>query len=346
MQKRLPVTVITGFLGSGKTTLLRELLVKSKLKLAVIINEFGTIGLDGDLVKKCGFCEDDELDYRIIELNNGCLCCTVQDDFLPTIQRLLNRASSLDGIIIETSGLALPNPLVMALQWPEIKTKVFLNSVVTLVDSEALSLGSPVADLLSFDKQREQDQSLEHIDSIDHLFDNQLKSADIVLMSRSDLIDKEIMLELQYQIRNKVTPGTSLIPISNGIIDPNILLNCNDSEFNNRNRNIRTLSETEHDHDHLDVICEDIKIEASVEKDKLVSVLNEVCLKYKTLRIKGRLWLKDKVIPLQVQMVGKRLTMWFEEVPLDSWRPAKEGIDLVIISLKEGASDAIRGSFI
>ena len=141
MAKRLPVTVVTGFLGAGKTTVLRHLLTQSGQRLAVMVNEFGSVGLDGDLIRSCGFCPEDEVEGRLVELNNGCLCCTVQDDFLPTMQRLLQRADQLDGIVVETSGLALPRPLLQALDWPEIRNQVHVNGVVTLVDGEALAAG-------------------------------------------------------------------------------------------------------------------------------------------------------------------------------------------------------------
>ena len=131
MPKRLPVTVITGFLGAGKTTVLRHLLTQGGQRLAVMVNEFGSVGLDGDLIRSCGFCPEEDVDGRLVELNNGCLCCTVQDDFLPTMEKLLERADQLDGIVVETSGLALPRPLLQALDWPAIRSRVHVNGVVT-----------------------------------------------------------------------------------------------------------------------------------------------------------------------------------------------------------------------
>ena len=208
MSRRLPVTVITGFLGAGKTTVLRHLLTRSGQRLAVMVNEFGSVGLDGDLIRSCGFCPDDEVDGRLVELNNGCLCCTVQDDFLPTMEQLLERADQLDGIVVETSGLALPRPLLQALDWPAIRSRVHVNGVVTLVDGEALAAGSPVADREALERQRRDDPSLDHITAIDELFSDQLQAADLVLLSRADRLSPSQLDALQINLKEQTRPGT------------------------------------------------------------------------------------------------------------------------------------------
>ncbi len=343
MSNRIPVTVITGFLGAGKTTVLRHLLLESNLKLAVMINEFGSVGLDGDLMKTCGFCTEEEIDGRIVELNNGCLCCTVQDDFLPTIEKLLLKSNLLDGIVIETSGLALPRPLIQAIEWPEIKSKIYLNAVVTLVDSFALSQGSPVGDLLALEKQRQEDESLDHITPINELFHDQLSASDIVLMSRSDLLSQDSLSSIKTDLQSKVFDGTRILPISNGIVDPSIIL---DSKINtNSYRLLEHDTSNDHDHHHVEVFSNVLRLEAHIDQHELEKLLTDICEKYQLLRVKGRLWQQNKKLPLQVQMVGRRISTWFEKAPEDSWKPTDAGLDLVVLSLKDGATNAISDSF-
>ena len=123
MATKTPATVITGFLGAGKTTLIRHMLQNAQGKrIALIINEFGDLGVDGEILKGCGAetCTEDD----IVELSNGCICCTVADDFIPTLEKLLARPTPPDHIVIETSGLALPQPLIRAFNWPGISTRV------------------------------------------------------------------------------------------------------------------------------------------------------------------------------------------------------------------------------
>jgi len=138
--KKIPATVITGFLGAGKTTLIRHMLENAGGKrIALIINEFGDLGIDRQIVNGCGIegCDEDD----VVELANGCICCTVADDFLPVMEALVERDTPPDHIVIETSGLALPKPLIRAFNWPEIKTRVTVDGVVAVVDGPALAAG-------------------------------------------------------------------------------------------------------------------------------------------------------------------------------------------------------------
>ena len=343
MPKRLPVTVVTGFLGAGKTTVLRHLLTSSGRRLAVMVNEFGSVGLDGDLIRSCGFCPDDEVDDRLVELNNGCLCCTVQDDFLPTMQTLLKRADDLDGIVIETSGLALPRPLLQALEWPDIRNQVHVNGVVTLVDGEALAAGSPVADVKALERQREEDPSLDHITAIDELFRDQLQSADLVLISRADQLQSMQIDALQVELKQQVREGTALLPVAQGRVDTAVVLGL---EHHHHDENHHHGEEHEHhDHSHVNVVGRSVQIEAELERTSLESLLTRLVSEHQVLRLKGRLWIPGKTLPLQMQMVGPRLNSWFEAAPERAWKPAGgAGADLVVLALQEGAADAIESA--
>ena len=184
--QKIPATVITGFLGSGKTTMIRNLLENANGKrIALIINEFGDLGVDGNLLKGCGIeaCRDEDM----IELNNGCICCTVADDFIPTMTKLLDRPDRFDHIVIETSGLALPQPLVAAFNWPEIKTQVTVDGVVTVIDAAAVSEGRFADDHDKVDAQREQDESLDHDSPLEELFEDQIRAADLIMLNKTDL---------------------------------------------------------------------------------------------------------------------------------------------------------------
>ncbi|MEJ1993224.1 MAG: GTP-binding protein, partial [Maritimibacter sp.] len=176
--KKIPATVITGFLGAGKTTLIRHLLDNAGGKrIALIINEFGDLGVDGDILKGCGdeTCSEDD----IFELSNGCICCTVAEDFVPTMEALLARPDAPDHIVIETSGLALPQPLVRAFQWPQIATRVTVDGVVTVVDGKAVDEGLFAANLDAVEAQRKADENLDHETPLSELFEDQIAAADM-----------------------------------------------------------------------------------------------------------------------------------------------------------------------
>src|ERR1700745_953280 len=185
--RRVPGTGITGFLGAGKTSLVRHLLAHAEgRRLAVIVNEFGEVGIDRELLLGCGdaACTDDD----IVEMANGCLCCTVADDFVPTLTRLLDRDTPPEHIVIETSGLALPKPLVQAFAWPEVKARVTVDGVVAVIDAAALAPDPCAPDLAPLAVQRAADPSLEHDTPLEEVFGDQLACADLVVLNKTDLL--------------------------------------------------------------------------------------------------------------------------------------------------------------
>ena len=339
---RLPVMVITGFLGAGKTTLLRHLLAHSGQRLAVMVNEFGTVGLDGDLIRSCGFCPDEEIESRLVELNNGCLCCTVQDDFLPTMNMLLRRADTLDGIVVETSGLALPRPLLQALAWPEVRSRVVINGVITVVDGEALAAGSPVGDPDALERQRLADPSLDHVSAIEDLFRDQLDAADQVLISRADRLAPDALGSLSQALTARVRPGTPVLPIERGVIDPALVLGMErHSEPDTATRDHHD-HDHHHDHTHVEAVGGSLRQERSVDRAVLEQMLPQFVADHAVVRLKGRVWLPGKALPLQLQMVGPRLESWFEAAPDHAWRPSSgSGLDLVVIGFDPDAAQRL-----
>lgn len=312
--KKIPITVITGFLGVGKTTLVHNMIKNANgKKIAVLVNEFGEVGIDGDIIKSG--CGDDEC--NLIELANGCICCTVQEEFLPAMLDLIERKDDIDHIVIETSGLAMPKPLIRAVNWPDLKPHITIDSVITVVDAVGMITGE-LCDRERVQKQRLADDSLDHETPIEELFLDQLSCADLVLVSKTDLLEADKLAEVKDLIIKKARPNVKIISIQNGIIDNELLLGIEAStedDLNNRHSIHEHHHEHHHDHDHDDGI-NTIMVETSETSDikELVKELKARVQQEEIYRIKGFVNIPNKPMRMVLQGVGERFDYYFDRV--------------------------------
>ncbi len=308
MSNRIPATIVTGFLGSGKTTLIRHLLQNpGGRRIALIVNEFGDVGFDGQVLADCGSeaCGADE----IIELANGCICCTVADDFLPAMEKILARPEKPDHIIIETSGLALPQPLVKAFAWPSVRDRVTVDGVVTLVDASAVAEGRVASDEARLAEQRAKDLSLDHDDPVEELFEDQLRCADLILITKTDLVDDAGLARVDKAIAEDRRPQAPAIRIANGIVPADILLGQRASAEDDRDgrKSHHELAGEEHEHDDFDSFVLDVTAGNRADLERRVRAAMALD---GVLRIKGLVAMKGRA-PLAVQAVGPRVETWF-----------------------------------
>lgn len=316
---KIPVTVITGFLGAGKTTLIRHLLQNNQgRRVAVVVNEFGEVGIDGDLLKSCQICdEDDNPDDNIVELTNGCLCCTVQEEFLPTMQKLLERRQQLDCLLIETSGLALPKPLVQAFRWPEIRNGATVDGVITVVDCLALASGRLVGDLEALEAQRQADPNLEHETPIEELFEDQLACADLVLLTKTDLVSEIQLAKIIDWLKTELRSSVKIVTCADGQISPDVLLGFNAAvEDNLASRPSHHDYEEEHDHDE-EINSVQYFLDSPVDPQVLTERLKELVAQEEIYRVKGFVNVKNKPMRLVLQGVGDRFDSFFDR----PWQP-------------------------
>lgn len=322
---KIPATVITGFLGAGKTTLIRHLLENANgKKIALVINEFGDLGVDREMVKGCGIagCEDEDGNDNVIELANGCICCTVADEFLPTMETLLERDSLPDHIVIETSGLALPKPLVKAFNWPEIKTRVTVDGVVTVIDTHAVDMGRFADDEATIQKVRESDENLDHDNPLEELFEDQLQCADMVLLNKTDLVEATRLTEIKSDLQARVRDHVKFIETDHGQVDPTILLGLDAAAEDDLHHRHSHHEHDEHDddddhdhhHDHSHDEFESFSVSLGPIADpvdlenKLLALVDA----HDILRIKGFLDVPGKPMRHVVQGVGPRFQRYFD----------------------------------
>jgi cobalamin biosynthesis protein CobW len=331
---KTPCTIITGFLGAGKTTLVRHVLENAGgRRLAVIVNEFGDVGIDGEILKGCGIesCPED----RIVELSNGCLCCTVADDFVPTLNGLLALPEPPEHIVIETSGLALPKPLVQAFNWPEIASRVTVDGVVAVVDGAAVAAGRFADDPQAVVRQRQEDGAVDHENPLEEVYEDQLLCADLVVLNKTDLMSPAERDRVAGEIEATVPRAVKLVSAQNGRVSPAILLGLGAAaEADLANRPSHHDAEEGHDHDDFDSFIVDVPRLASPQD--LIDRIARAADAHDILRVKGFADVDGKPMRLLVQGVGKRLQHQFDR----PWRADETRRGRMVVIGEKGLDEA------
>jgi len=332
---KIPATVITGFLGAGKTTLLRHVIEHAGgRRLAIMVNEFGVVGVDTELLKGCGIPACEEAD--IVELANGCLCCTVADEFLPAMETLLNRPNPPEHLVIETSGLALPKPLLKAFGWPSIRSRVTVDGVIAVVDGPAVAAGRFADDPDAVARQRVADSQLDHDNPLAEVYEDQLNSADLVILNKADLLDPATLARVREEIRTALPRAVRVVAAHEGRVDPAILLGlfaAAEDDLAARPSH-HDAEDGEHEHDDFESFV--VALGETDAPDALVMRLRAVAEAHNVLRMKGFAAVAGKPLRLAIQGVGGRFRQQFDR----PWRPGETRSGHVVIIGESGLNRA------
>jgi len=331
---KIPVTVITGFLGAGKTTLIRHLMANPQGKrLAILVNEFGSVVVDGVILKSCA--DENCPVENIVELANGCICCTVADDFIPTIEALMAMPVRPDHILIETSGLALPKPLLKAFDWPAIRSRITVDGVIALADAEAVAAGRFAPDEAAVEAQRAADDSLDHETPLSEVFEDQIACADIVLLSKADLAGAAGLAAARDVINAEAPRKLPILEMTEGVIDPRLILGLNSrAEDDLAARPSHHDGEDGHEHDDFNTIVVDLPEIA--DPDALSAAIQRLAHEQNILRVKGFIAVQGKPMRLLVQAVGARVRMQYDR----PWGSAPRRSQLVVIAEMADVNEA------
>ncbi|AZQ67297.1 cobalamin biosynthesis protein CobW [Silicimonas algicola] len=331
---KIPVTVVTGFLGAGKTTLIRHLIATTQgRRLAVIVNEFGDVGVDGEILKSCAI--PDCPAENIIELANGCICCTVADDFIPTIEALLALDPRPDHILIETSGLALPKPLLRAFDWPAIRSRVTVDGVIALADAEAVAAGRFAPDVARVDAQRAADESIDHETPLSEVFEDQIACADVVLLTKPDLAGPEGVARAKEIIAAEAPRPLPVIEVAEGAIDARVILGLGAAVEDDLDaRPSHHDGADDHDHDDFDTVV--IEIPEAESAEALADRVRRLAERQNILRVKGYAAVKGKPMRLLLQGVGTRIRHQFDR----PWAPGEARVGRLVVIAEHDDIDA------
>ncbi|MFK7753203.1 MAG: cobalamin biosynthesis protein CobW [Sedimentitalea sp.] len=339
---KLPVTVITGFLGSGKTTLIRHLMQNPQGKrLAIIVNEFGDVGVDGEILKSCAIPDCPE--ENILELANGCICCTVADDFIPTIEALMALEPRPEHILIETSGLALPKPLLKAFDWPDIRSKITVDGVIALADAEAVAAGRFAPNVAAVDAQRAADDSLDHETPLSEVFEDQISCADIILLTKPDLAGAEGIEKAKAVIAAEAPRPLPVVEVAEGAVDPRVILGLNAAAEDDMDaRPSHHDGADDHEHDDFESIV--VPIPDIADPADLVARIEAMAKTQNILRVKGYAAVQGKPMRLLVQAVGGRVRHQFDR----PWKPDEPRLGRLVVIAEHDDVDpaAIRAALV
>lgn len=329
---KIPATIVTGFLGAGKTTLIRHVLENTKdRRLALVINEFGDVGVDGEILRACGVenCPEE----NIVELANGCLCCTVADDFVPAIEALLAHEKRPDHIIIETSGLALPKPLVKAFDWPAIRSKLTVDGVIAVVDGKAVAEGRFADDHDAQAQARAEIDTIDHDNPLEEVFEDQLACADLVILNKTDLLDAAEEARVAAQLTQDAR--AKIVRAREGRVDPLVLLGLGAAaETDLHNRPSHHDAEPDHDHDDFDSFV--VALAPVSDPAALAEKLAEIARAHDVLRMKGFIEVAGKPMRLLVQGVGARIQHHFDR----AWKPGEQRASRLVVIGEKGLDRA------
>ncbi len=326
---KVPCTIVTGFLGAGKTTLVRHVLENANsARIAVLVNEFGDVGFDGAFLEGCGIEGCDE--SRVVELPNGCICCTVADDFVPALDQLLGSDKPPEHILIETSGLALPKPLVQAFNWPQIRSRVTVDGVIAVVDGPAVAAGFFADDPEALIAQRAQDEAVDHDNPLEEVFEDQILCADLILLNKADLMDAAAKEQAKAEISEHLPRAVKIVETAHGVVEPALLLGLNAAVENDLDAR-KTHHDGEEPHDHDDFESVALPVATAASPEELAARVTRAAEAEGVLRIKGFVPVEGKPLRLVVQGVGRRISHHFDR----PWAAgeAREG-KLVVIGLK------------
>jgi len=328
--EKVPVTIITGFLGAGKTTLVRHLMQNPQgRRLAILVNEFGDLGIDGDILKGCADanCPED----AIVELTNGCLCCTVADDFVPTIEALLARPQAPDHILIETSGLALPKPLLKAFEWPALRSRITVDGVIAVADAEAVAGGRFAPDLAAIARQRLADQSIDHDTPLGEVFEDQVACADIVILNKADLVSHDQLAAARKTVLAEAPRSIPVLDVTEGRIDPRVLLGLGAAAEDDLDaRPSHHEDHDDHDHDDFETIV--VTLPSGADAETIIGRLETIARDHGVLRAKGYVAVTGKPMRLLVQGVGTRVRAQFDR----PWRVDEDRLSRIVVIGERG----------